>query len=54
MFYAYILQSLTHPDRFYHGCSADLKRRLSDHNAARSPHSAKFIPWKLRFLYSGE
>jgi putative endonuclease len=54
MFYAYILQSLTHPDRFYHGCSADLKRRLSDHNAARSPHSAKFIPWKLRFYAAFE
>jgi predicted GIY-YIG superfamily endonuclease len=24
-----------------------LKQRIADHNAGRSAHTAKFIPWKL-------
>jgi putative endonuclease len=50
MFYAYILQSLSYPDRLYRGHSSDLKQRLADHNTGRCPHTAKFAPWKLQFF----
>jgi len=54
MFYAYILQSVRHPDRLYRGHSSDLKQRLADHNAGNCPHTAKFAPWKLRFYAAFE
>ena len=47
MFYVYLLRSIDHPDQTYIGYSADLKTRLADHNAGRSPHTAKFKPWAL-------
>jgi hypothetical protein len=49
MFYAYLLQSIPRPDRLYHGHSSDLKQRLLEHNSGRCLHTAKFMPWKLRF-----
>src|SRR5258708_39118524 len=45
--YVYILRSIAEPDRFYVGSTADLKKRLADHNAGASPHTAKFRPWDL-------
>jgi predicted GIY-YIG superfamily endonuclease len=37
----------------YVGSTADFHKRLSEHNAGQSPHTAKFQPWKpvvvLRF-----
>ena len=47
MWYVYILQSLSSPDEDYTGLTADLRRRLSEHNAGASAHTAKFIPWKI-------
>ena len=29
------------------GATADLKRRIPEHNAGKSTHTAKFKPWKL-------
>jgi len=29
------------------GATADLKRRLPEHNAGKSTHTAKFKPWEL-------
>jgi predicted GIY-YIG superfamily endonuclease len=43
----YLLRSLSHPGKRYIGITNDLKRRLADHNAGKSPHTAKGIPWKL-------
>jgi putative endonuclease len=54
MFYAYILESFRYPDEFYRGHTSDLKQRLSDHNAGRCPHTAKFVPWKLKFYAAFE
>jgi len=45
--YVYLLQSLTEPKRPYVGLAADVHRRLAAHNAGRSPHTAKYRPWKL-------
>jgi putative endonuclease len=47
MKYVYLLQSLDHPDETYVGMSDDLKSRFAAHNAGRSPHTAKFKPWRL-------
>jgi hypothetical protein len=50
--YVYILQSTSHPDRFYTGITNDLKDRLRRHNAGQEPHSAKFGPWPSKMSYT--
>jgi predicted GIY-YIG superfamily endonuclease len=47
MHYVYLLESEAFADRRYVGLTADLKRRLVDHNAGKSPHTSKFGPWRL-------
>jgi putative endonuclease len=47
MWYVYIIRSVSFPEQEYTGATTDLKQRISDHNAGKSTHTAKFIPWKL-------
>jgi putative endonuclease len=47
MHYVYLLQSGAFADHRYVGVTSDLKRRLADHNAEKSPYTSKYIPWKL-------
>jgi predicted GIY-YIG superfamily endonuclease len=47
MHYVYLLRSERVPDQRYVGVTADLKARLTDHNAGRSSHTSKFMPWRL-------
>ncbi|WP_026479849.1 GIY-YIG nuclease family protein [Ahrensia sp. 13_GOM-1096m] len=47
MKYVYMLQSESDPDRYYTGCTIDLKKRHSEHNKGESRHTKKFAPWKL-------
>jgi predicted GIY-YIG superfamily endonuclease len=47
MKYVYILESLTAVGRHYVGGTIDLKKRFAEHNRGESPHTSKFIPWKL-------
>lgn len=47
MWYVYIIRSINFPDQEYIGATEDLKRRLTEHNAGRSTHTAKFMPWEL-------
>ncbi len=47
MWYVYILRSQSHPEQEYTGASENLQQRLADHNAGKSPHTAKFRPWTL-------
>lgn len=54
MFCTYILQTLSEPPHFYVGSTADLPKRLEDHNAGRSTHTAKFRPWKLKWYCAFE
>jgi len=54
MFYAYLLQSIADPNQYYRGHTAGLKNRLADHNAGKSPHTAKYAPWKLRCYFAFE
>jgi len=46
--YVYILQSENWADRFYIGRTLDLRARLSQHNAGRVPHTAKWKPWRIK------
>jgi predicted GIY-YIG superfamily endonuclease len=45
--YVYMLQSLSHPERFYVGMTQDLRERLKAHNAGKVPHTSKFLPWQI-------
>jgi predicted GIY-YIG superfamily endonuclease len=47
MHYVYILRSMAFPEQRYIGACGDLKKRFADHNAGKSPHTAKFVPWSL-------
>ena len=47
MWYVYILRSIAAPEQEYTGATTDLERRLADHNAGRSAHTAKFRPWQV-------
>jgi hypothetical protein len=47
MWYVYIIRSTNFPEQEYIGATADLKRRLAEHNAGKSSHTAKFKPWHL-------
>jgi len=45
--YLYLLRSIPHPERRYIGSTDDVRRRLIEHDAGRSIHTAKFAPWPL-------
>ena len=47
MRYVYLLQSETAGSQRYVGVTSDLKARMADHNAGKSPHTSKHAPWKL-------
>jgi len=47
MQYVYLIESIAAPGRRYVGVTTDLKRRLQDHDAGKSPHTSKFRPWSL-------
>src|SRR6188508_3195995 len=45
--YVYLLQSEASAGQRYVGITSDLRQRLADHNAGRSPHTSKYAPWRL-------
>jgi putative endonuclease len=47
MHYIYLLQSEAFPSQRYVGLTSDLRRRLAEHNAGKSPHTSKYVPWRL-------
>jgi len=47
MYYAYILRSRNFPNQTYTGSTTDLRKRLAEHNAGKSAHTNKFMPWEL-------
>lgn len=47
MKYVYLLQSIDFPEETYIGLTDDLRGRFTAHNAGRSPHTAKYKPWRL-------
>ena len=54
MFYAYILQSISHPAELYRGHTTDLKNRLVEHNAGKCLHTSKYAPWRIKFYAACE
>jgi predicted GIY-YIG superfamily endonuclease len=48
MVYVYILESVSHPGRYYVGVTEDLKARLRRHNAGEVSHTSKYAPWRLK------
>ena len=54
MFYACILQSVNHPVQLYRGHTTDLKQRVLEHNAGKCLHTAKYLPWKVKFYAAFE
>ncbi|MCK1652293.1 GIY-YIG nuclease family protein [Bradyrhizobium sp. 149] len=47
MHYVYLLESGALGGQRYVGLTTDLKKRLADHNAGKSPHTSKYMPWRL-------
>ena len=47
MRYVYLLESLSVDGARYVGVTSDLRRRLAEHNAGKSLHTAKFKPWRI-------
>ncbi len=47
MTHVYLLQSVAHPTQRYVGLTRDVAQRLAEHNAGKSPHTAKYRPWRL-------
>jgi putative endonuclease len=47
MWYVYLIESESHIGQRYVGVTNDLRRRLAEHNAGESPHTSKYMPWRL-------
>ena len=47
MHYVYHLESKVFRGQRYIGLTTDLKKRLADHNAGKSLHTSKYMPWRL-------
>lgn len=45
--YVYLLESLSKPGERYVGLTTGLARRIKEHNAGTSVHTAKHVPWQL-------
>jgi predicted GIY-YIG superfamily endonuclease len=45
VYYVYLLRSNSDPKRTYVGFTEDLRKRLEDHNAGKSTHTARHLPW---------
>jgi putative endonuclease len=47
MFYVYSIQSEANPNLYYVGITANIEKRLAEHNSGKSIHTNKNSPWKL-------
>lgn len=48
--FVYILKSTRYPDRYYTGVTSDPVSRLAAHNAASSPYTGEYRPWRFLVL----
>ena len=46
MFYTYVLKSIKYGE-IYTGYTADLRRRILEHNQGLNPSTKRYLPWKL-------
>jgi len=54
MLYVYILQSLSDPNRYYEGITADVNSRFKEHDSGEVFHTSKFKPWKIKNYFAFE
>ena len=47
MYYVYLLRSQSAPAQVYTGFSENLRQRLAEHNAGKSTHTKRHLPWTL-------
>lgn len=47
MWYVYLLESEAVDGQRYVGLTSDLRRRLGEHDAGKSTHTSKFVPWRI-------
>jgi len=47
MHYVYLIESHQSAEHRYVGLTSDLKRQLQEHNSGQSPHTSKYMPWRL-------
>ena len=52
IYYVYILRSVSLPGETYTGITEDLRRRLSDRNSGKSPHTSKYMPWTIACYFA--
>jgi len=45
--YVYIIQSKSNSNKYYIGCTSNLKERLKKHNQNEVAHTKKYSPWKI-------
>ena len=49
MYCVYLLQSQQNKS-LYIGCTSNLRKRINFHNAGKSYHTRKYVPWKLIYF----
>ena len=49
MYFVYILKSQK-PERFYVGCTSNLKRRIDEHNLGKVVSTKAYAPWSLIYV----
>jgi len=47
MFYAYVLQSIAHPEYLYKGHTQDMHKRLKEHNGLKTQSNKRFAPFAI-------
>ncbi len=47
MYYVYLIESETTPEKRYVGFTQDLKSRIHDHNSGKNSSTSICRPWKL-------
>ncbi len=45
--YVYLIQSIPNPKKRYVGMTADLKRRIAEHNSGETTSTVDHRPWEL-------
>jgi putative endonuclease len=48
LYYVYLLQSISSPDRYSTGFTRDIEQRVEHHNSGGNFHTSKYRPWKLK------
>ncbi len=48
LFYVYVIDSQSHPGRYYIGFTEDLEDRIQHHNAGAVPSTKAHRPWNYR------